>query len=116
MSDNYNPDTPVAAESTAAKSTIELDSQSSFQSLTTNSETESQSITKVDGLGLSCPEPLMLLRKCVKDSPDGQLIALYSDDPVSLRDVPAFCDFMHHKLISLPDDKHPHRFLIRKGG
>lgn len=104
MSDNYNPDALVAAESS-----MNVDYQSTC-------EVASQSITKVDGLGLSCPEPLMLLRKCVKDSPEGQLIALYSDDPVSLRDVPAFCDFMHHKLLSLPDDKHPHRFLIRKGG
>lgn len=69
----------------------------------------------VDGLGLSCPEPLMLLRKQVRASKSGDLIALLSDDPVSLRDVPAFCDFMHHTLVSLPDAQHPHRFLIRKG-
>lgn len=73
------------------------------------------SIKEVNGLGLSCPEPLMLLRKCVRESEAGQLIALYSDDPVSLRDVPAFCDFMQHELLELPNEAHPHRFLIRKG-
>lgn len=69
----------------------------------------------VNGLGLSCPEPLMLLRQRVRASKSGDLIELLSDDPVSLRDVPAFCDFMHHTLVSLPDAAHPHRFLIRKG-
>lgn len=69
----------------------------------------------VDGLGLSCPEPLMLLRKCVRESENGQMIALMSDDPVSLRDIPAFCEFMHHTLVSLPDPEHPYRFLIKKG-
>lgn len=74
-----------------------------------------QAIKEVNGLGLDCPEPLMLLRKCVKDSQAGDLIKLYSDDPVSLRDVPAFCEFMGHELISMPDEEHPHCFLIRKG-
>lgn len=72
-------------------------------------------IKTVNGLGLSCPEPLMLLRKCVRESTSGQLIELLSDDPVSLRDVPAFCSFMSHELISMPDELHPHRFLIKKG-
>lgn len=72
-------------------------------------------IKSVNGLGLSCPEPLMLLRKCVRESDSGQLIELLSDDPVSLRDVPAFCSFMSHELVALPDNEHPHRFLIRKG-
>ena len=70
---------------------------------------------QVNGLGLSCPEPLMLLRKCLRESESGQLIELLSDDPVSLRDVPALCEFMNHTLLSLPDEAHPHRFLVRKG-
>lgn len=69
----------------------------------------------VNGLGLSCPEPLMMLRKAVREASCGQIIELLSDDPVSLRDVPAFCSFMSHELLSLPDESHPHRFLIRKG-
>ena len=78
-------------------------------------QTQEQSVI-VDGMGLSCPEPLMLLRKCIRESAAGQLIELRSDDPVSLRDVPAFCSFMDHELVSMPDEEHPHRFLIRKGG
>ena len=68
---------------------------------------------KVSALGLSCPEPLMLLRAAVRKSEPGTLIELYSDDPVSLRDVPAYCEFIGHELVSLPDASHPHRFVIK---
>lgn len=69
----------------------------------------------VDASGLECPEPLMLLRKCIRETQNNQLIELISEDPVSLRDVPAFCNFMHHTLVSLPTNDHPHSFLVRKG-
>lgn len=77
---------------------------------------ENESVITVDGRGLTCPEPLMLLRKYVRTSEVGQLIELISEDPVSLRDVPAYCEFMNHELVAMPDKEHPHRFLIRKGG
>lgn len=78
-------------------------------------ENNSPNIKVVDGLGLSCPEPMMLLRKCIRNSEDGQLIKFLSDDPVSLREVPAYCDFMSHTLISMPDAEHPHCFMLKKG-
>lgn len=100
----------VSAERTAANADSAADSN-----VAGNADDSAEISATVDGLGLSCPEPLMLLRKQVRASKSGDLIALLSDDPVSLRDVPAFCDFMHHTLVSLPDAQHPHRFLIRKG-
>lgn len=108
----------VSAERTAANAESAADSNvagSAEGSTEVNAEIGAEVSATVDGLGLSCPEPLMLLRKQVRASKSGDLIALLSDDPVSLRDVPAFCDFMHHTLVSLPDAQHPHRFLIRKG-
>ena len=108
----------VSAERTAANADSAADSNvagSAEVSTEVNAEIGAEVSATVDGLGLSCPEPLMLLRKQVRASKSGDLIALLSDDPVSLRDVPAFCDFMHHTLVSLPDAQHPHRFLIRKG-
>ena len=108
----------VSAERTAANADSAADSNvagSAEGSTEVNAEIGAEVSATVDGLGLSCPEPLMLLRKQVRASKSGDLIALLSDDPVSLRDVPAFCDFMHHTLVSLPDAQHPHRFLIRKG-
>ena len=59
----------------------------------------------VNGLGLECPEPLQLLRKCVREAKEGQLIEVLSEDPVSRRDIPAFCEFMKHTLVSMPSKK-----------
>ena len=85
----------VSAERTAANADSAADSNvagSAEVSTEVNAEIGAEVSATVDGLGLSCPEPLMLLRKQVRASKSGDLIALLSDDPVSLRDVPAFCD------------------------
>lgn len=76
---------------------------------------EQDIISTVDGLGLDCPEPLMLLRRTLRNIESGEIVALLSDDPVSLRDVPALCSFMNHELLQMPNEKYPHRFVIRKG-
>lgn len=79
------------------------------------SNSDNKEIIEVDGLGLDCPEPLMMLRRALRKMQSGDIVALYSDDPVSLRDVPALCDFMHHELLEMPSEANPHRFLIKKG-
>ena len=53
----------------------------------------------IDARGLRCPEPL----------------ELWSDDPVSARDVPAYCRFLGHELIAAPDQDHPCRYIVKKG-
>lgn len=69
---------------------------------------------KLDCRGLSCPEPLTILRNAVRSANPGQVFELLSDDPVSLRDIPAFCKFMNHTLVSMPDDKNPNLFVVKK--
>ncbi len=69
---------------------------------------------KLDCRGLSCPEPLTLLRNAVRSAQPGQVIELLSDDPVSLRDIPAFCKFMNHSLVSMPNKKNPYLFVVKK--
>ena len=71
-------------------------------------------IITLDCKGMKCPEPLTLLRNAIRKAEDGQVVELLSDDPVSLRDVPAFCKFMKHELLRLPDEEHPHSFLVKK--
>ena len=71
-------------------------------------------IIKLDCKGMCCPEPLTLLRNAIRKAESGQVVELLSDDPVSLRDVPAFCKFMQHELLRLPDEEHPHSFLVKK--
>ena len=74
----------------------------------------SSEIIHIDGLGLSCPEPLTLLRNAVRKAAPGQIIEIDSNDPVSLRDIPAFCNFMNHKLLKVPDYKEDFTFIIKK--
>ena len=71
-------------------------------------------IIHINALGLVCPEPLTLLRCAVRSAADSQIIEIESDDPVSLRDIPAFCSFMQHDLVQLPDFLENHTFIIRK--
>lgn len=71
-------------------------------------------VIRLDCTGMSCPEPLMMLRNAIRKAPQGQIIEILSEDPVSLRDIPAFCNFMHHSLLSMPDANHPHLFVIKK--
>ncbi|MCI6796591.1 MAG: sulfurtransferase TusA family protein [Succinatimonas sp.] len=72
------------------------------------------SVIRLDCRGLCCPEPLMVLKKAVRDAKSGDIVEIFSDDPVSLRDFPAFCKFMSHDLLNMPDIEHPDFFRIRK--
>lgn len=68
----------------------------------------------IDARGLSCPEPLMLVKARMRSLQPGDELILLSDDPVSRRDVPAYCRYLGHELLALPDEDHPCRFVLRK--
>ncbi|MBQ9221063.1 MAG: sulfurtransferase TusA [Succinivibrio dextrinosolvens] len=68
----------------------------------------------LDCRGMKCPEPLTMLRNAVRKANSGQIVELLSDDPVSERDVPAFCKFMKHELLRMPTKEHPYSFLVKK--
>lgn len=70
----------------------------------------------LDALGLRCPEPVMMVRKTVRHMEPGQTLLIVADDPATTRDIPGFCRFMDHELISAETDSLPYRYLIRKGG
>jgi len=71
-------------------------------------------VVKLDCRGMSCPEPLMILKNAVRPLEKGDRVEILSDDPVSLRDFPAFCKFMGHLMAAMPDEAHPHLFIIEK--
>lgn len=48
----------------------------------------------LDCTDLKCPLPLLKLKVALASLPKGRLIRLIATDPVSLRDIPAFCDHM----------------------
>lgn len=74
----------------------------------------SAKISHINALNLTCPEPLTLLRNAVRKANPNEIIEIESNDPVSLRDIPAFCNFMGHKLLNIPDYKTNFTFVIQK--
>ncbi|XQW85154.1 sulfurtransferase TusA [Thalassotalea piscium] len=69
----------------------------------------------LDTLSLRCPEPVMLIRKKIREINQGELLLVIADDPATTRDVPSFCQFMDHHLVASQIEIKPFHYLIKKG-
>lgn len=69
----------------------------------------------LDAKGLRCPEPVMMIRLQIRKMADGETLAIVADDPSTARDVPSFCKFMQHTLVSQQTEEMPYQYLIKKG-
>lgn len=65
--------------------------------------------------GLRCPEPVMMVRKTIRNMQDGEFLLVTADDPSTTRDIPSFCRFMDHQLVGSQTEHIPYQFLIKKG-
>jgi tRNA 2-thiouridine synthesizing protein A len=54
----------------------------------------------LDASGLTCPEPVMLLHKKMRELQPGDLLLVLATDPSTTRDIPKFCTFLGHELVS----------------
>lgn len=70
---------------------------------------------ELNTLGLRCPEPIMLIRKTMRELSSGDILYVIADDPASVRDIPGFCRYMDHELLQQQIDQKPFTYLIRKG-
>ncbi len=70
---------------------------------------------KISTLGLCCPEPVMVLRKKIREINDGETLLVEADDPSTTRDIPSFCQFMDHTLMASQVDTKPYLYLVKKG-
>ncbi|XBC44241.1 MAG: sulfurtransferase TusA [Buchnera aphidicola (Schlechtendalia peitan)] len=77
--------------------------------------TKKKKYITLDLRNLRCPEPLMLLRKKVRNVHSGKILLILADDPSTIRDVPNFCRFMNHALLSITTNKLPYKYLIKTG-
>ncbi|WP_334471722.1 sulfurtransferase TusA [Arsenophonus sp. PmNCSU2021_1] len=68
----------------------------------------------LDTQGLRCPQPMMMIRKMVRQMVEGETLLIIADDPATIRDIPAFCRFMEHQLLAEEIQQPPYRYLIRK--
>jgi tRNA 2-thiouridine synthesizing protein A len=65
-------------------------------------------------LGLRCPEPLMLMRKKMREINVGELLLLITDDPATARDIPDYCQHMNQTLVQADMSQLPYHFLLKK--
>ncbi|WP_028116955.1 sulfurtransferase TusA [Ferrimonas senticii] len=70
---------------------------------------------QLDAIGLRCPEPVMMVRKTVRNMAVGETLLVTADDPSTTRDIPSFCTFMDHVLVASDVAAAPYRYLIKKG-
>jgi tRNA 2-thiouridine synthesizing protein A len=68
----------------------------------------------LDASGLFCPEPVMMLHKKIREIGEGEILYLIATDPSTSRDVPKFCHFLGHELLSTSKDEKTFRYSIRK--
>ncbi|QNS01640.1 MAG: sulfurtransferase TusA [Buchnera aphidicola (Pentalonia nigronervosa)] len=66
-------------------------------------------------LGLRCPEPIMMIRKTLRNMHNNEKILILTDDPSTKRDIPNFCYFMEHKLLKMEVKNAPYKYLLKKG-
>lgn len=71
--------------------------------------------SELDARGLKCPEPVMLLHARVRDMQTGEVVRVLATDPSTQRDIPQFCQFLGHELLSQTQQEELFVFLLRKG-
>ena len=74
------------------------------------------STAELDARGLRCPEPVMLLHKAMAELEDGDTLRVLATDPTTLRDIPQFCRFLGHALVSSEQHDEEIIFVLRRGG
>jgi len=69
---------------------------------------------QLDTIGLRCPEPVMMIRKKIRQLSSGETLLITADDTSTTRDIPSFCRFMDHELVTMKIDAKPYSYLIKK--
>ena len=71
---------------------------------------------QLDARGLTCPLPVLKLRKALKEMEAGQTVEMLATDAGALEDVPEFCASAGCELLeTAAEDANIYRFIIRKG-
>lgn len=70
----------------------------------------------LDASGLFCPEPVMMLHKKIREVQPGEKLVVVATDPSTQRDIPKFCLFLGHELLSATEEGAVFRYCIRKSG
>lgn len=69
----------------------------------------------LDTCGLYCPEPVMMLHNIIRDMASGDTVEVIATDPSTQRDIPQFCNFLSHPLLSQRVEGEKYFYVIEKG-
>lgn len=69
---------------------------------------------ELDARGLFCPEPVMMLHNRINDVQPGGVLRVLATDPSTTRDIPRFCQFLGHELLSASESDELFIYLIRR--
>ena len=75
---------------------------------------EPAEVITVDACGLSCPGPIMKLKKTVEQAPDDATICIRATDPGFARDAEAWCQSTGHRFLGHDSAKGMHTVTIGK--
>ena len=70
----------------------------------------------VDCRGLSCPMPILRLKKELRSLKPGETIEIWSTDPGSKKDMPDFAKQQGEEFLGYADGDGYTRYLFKKGG
>jgi tRNA 2-thiouridine synthesizing protein A len=70
--------------------------------------------TSLDCRGKSCPMPIVLMTKALKDVSSGARLVVQADDRAFPEDVKAWCKKTGHELVSLDNKPGYYEAVIRK--
>lgn len=77
--------------------------------------TDTEYNAELDASGLFCPEPVMMLHNRINDVQPGGVLRVIATDPSTTRDIPRFCQFLGHELVSHEEQADRYVYLIRRG-
>lgn len=70
---------------------------------------------RLDARGYRCPMPVVKMESALRAMSPGESLAILSDDPVALVDIPHFCREGGHRVERLPDEGGACVFLVTRG-
>jgi TusA-related sulfurtransferase len=68
----------------------------------------------LDARGKSCPMPIVLIAKALRDAQSGARLTIQADDRAFPEDVRAWCKKMSHELVSLDNKPGYYEAVIKK--
>lgn len=69
----------------------------------------------VDARGLSCPMPVLRVRKAMADVEPGEVLKVVATDRGALKDIPAWARTAGHEIVSVEEAGEEIHFTVRRG-